>query len=280
MTRGECLALLDRDAVDLPLTLQVELLSLNRSGLYYKPVAPTAEELALKKRIDEIYTKCPFYGSRKIAAQLQRDGQLVNRKAVQRHMREMGIEGVRPGPNLSKRNLENQIYPYLLRNLAIITPNQVWGTDITYIRLANGWLYLVAFMDWHSRYVVSWALEQSLEIAFVLSALGRGLEQAKPGIINSDQGSHFTSRQYISVLQVAGIQISMDGRGRALDNIFTERLWRSLKYEEVYLKEYGSPREAREGIARYMTFYNNERIHQHLGYKTPAEVYFGGDRLY
>ena len=140
MTRGECLTLLDRDAGGLPLSLQVELLGLNRSGLYYRPMAPTAEELALKRRIDEIYNKCPFYGSRKIAAQLQRDGQQVNRKAVQRHMREMGIEGVRPGPNLSKRNLESQIYPYLLRNLAIITPNQVWGTDITCIRLANGWL--------------------------------------------------------------------------------------------------------------------------------------------
>lgn len=268
---------MDRVVNSLPLTLQVELLGLNRSGLYYQPKAPAAEELLLKKCIDEIYTKCPFYGSRKIAAQLQRDGQLVNRKAVQRHMREMGIEGVRPGPNLSKRNLKNQIYPYLLRNLPITAPNQVWGTDITYIRLANGWLYLVAFMDWYSRYVVSWALEQSLEIAFVLSALGCGLEQARPGIINSDQGSHFTSRQYISVLQEAGIRISMDGRGRAHDNIFTERLWRSLKYEDIYLKEYGSPREAREGIAHYLDFYNNERIHQHLGYNTPAEIYFGGD---
>jgi len=259
----------------LPIKAQAELLGLNRSGLYYRPVPSSPEELALKRRIDELYTAYPFYGSRRITAHLRREGLQVNRKAVQRHMQEMGIAGITPGPNLSRRNMQHQVFPYLLRGLSITVPNQVWGIDITYIRLARGWLYLVAVLDWYSRYVISWELDLTLEVPFVLEAMGRALKQAKPGIVNSDQGSQFTSPSYISLLQNAGVTISMDGKGRATDNIFTERLWRSLKYEEVYLHEYTSPRQAREGIRKYLDFYNSGRPHQALNYKTPAEVYFG-----
>ena len=258
----------------LALTTQADLLSLNRTSLYYQPVAPSPEEIALKHRIDEIYTRYPFYGSRKIVVVLRPDF-IVNRKAVQRHMREMGIAGMGPGPNLSKRRAEHQSYPYLLRNLKVTRPNQVWGIDITYIRLRAGWLYLVAVLDWFSRYVLSWELDQTLEMPFVLAAVQRALAQATPEIWNSDQGSHFTSSQYTDLLRAAQVQISMDGRGRALDNIFVERLWRSVKYEEVYLYDYGTPREARQGLTRYFAFYDHERPHQALAYRTPADVYFG-----
>ena len=253
----------------MPVTTQCDLLSLNRSGLYYQPLPVSAEEMALKRRIDELYTAHPFYGSRKIAAVLH-----INRKAAQHHMREMGIAGICPGPNLSRRNAENRVYPYLLRHLAITTPNQVWGIDITYIRLRAGWMYLVAVLDWYSRYVLSWELDDVLELPFVLRCAQSALAQATPVIWNSDQGSHFTSPQYTQPLLAAGVQISMDGRGRALDNIFTERLWRTVKYEEVYLNEYATPREARQRLASYFKFYNHERPHQALNYQTPAAQYF------
>lgn len=258
----------------LPLTRQADLLSLHRSGLYYQPVAPSPEEVALKHRIDEIYTAHPFYGSRRMAVALRPDF-VVNRKAVQRHMREMGIAGITPGPHLSQRSAAHRIYPYLLRDLSITRPNQVWGIDITYIRLQRAWLYLVAVLDWFSRYVISWQLDQTLEIGFVLDAVQQALAQARPEIWNSDQGSHFTSPQYTDLLLAAQVQISMDGRGRALDNIFVERLWRSVKYEEVYLHDYGTPREARQGLTQYFEFYDHERPHQALDYRTPAQVYFG-----
>ena len=273
LTRGERLEMLDWECRELPITKQAELLGLNRSGLYYKPKPPSEEELALKRAIDEIYTEHPYYGSRRITAELRRRSWHVNRKAVQRHMREMGLEAVYPGPNLSRRNQEHRVYPYLLRGVTISAPNQVWGTDITYIRLARGWLYLVAVLDWYSRYVVSWELSESLEVGFVLAAVEAGFEQARPEILNSDQGSQFTSPAYIELVKAAGVRISMDGRGRAIDNVFTERLWRTLKYEEVYLKEYSSPREARRSIGRYLEFYNHCRPHQALDYRTPAEVY-------
>jgi putative transposase len=189
-------------------------------------------------------------------------------------MKEMGIAGICPGPNLSKRNTEHRVYPYLLRGVTASHPNHVWGIDITYIRLKEGWMYLVAVLDWFSRYIVSWELDQVLEIPFVLVTVKRALNKAIPLILNSDQGSHFTSPQYIQLLQNAGSQVSMDGKGRAIDNIFTERFWRSIKYEEVYLSDYTSPREARRGISKYMNFYNNERPHQSLAYKTPAEAYY------
>lgn len=274
MSRAERLALVEPDG-DLPLATQARLLGLNRSSLYYKPKPPSAEEVALKHRIDEIHTAWPFLGSRRIAAMLRREGLLVDRKAVQRHMREMGIAGIRPGPNLSRRRHDHRVYPYLLRGLAIEAPNQVWGVDITYIRLSRGWMYLVAIMDWYSRYVLAWALDQSLETGFVLQALETALATATPEIMNSDQGSQFTSPSYIAMLEAAGVRISMDGKGRALDNVFTERLWRSVKYEEVYLNDYDRPRDARQGIARYLRFYNHDRPHQSLDYRTPAEVYFG-----
>ena len=235
---------------------------------------PSVEEIAIKHRIDEIYTKYPFYGSRRITAQLRREDILINRKAVQSHMQEMGIAGICPGPNLSKRNAAHQVYPYLLRQITAAYPNHIWGIDITYIRLSAGWMYLVAILDWFSRYVVAWEWDQTLEIAFVLAAVDRALARVQPEIWNSDQGSHFTSPQYIERLLARDVQISMDGKGRALDNIFTERLWRTVKYENVYLNDYGTPRATRQGLAQYLDFYNMERPHQALGYRTPAEVYF------
>jgi putative transposase len=204
MGREERVATIEWDKPELPVKAQAELLSLNRSSLYYEPVGVSEEETALKNRIDEIYTERPFYGSRRIAAVLCREGREVNRKTVQRHMREMGIAGVCPGPNLSKRNHEEQVFPYLLREMKVDYPDQAWGTDITYIRLVRGWMYLVVFMDWYSRYVVSWELDQMMQTPFVLRAASRGLAQATPEIINSDQGSQYTSPQYVGLLTGAG----------------------------------------------------------------------------
>ena len=274
LRQEERIGFIERVASDLPLTMQTELLSLNRSSLYYQPRPARAEEVQRKHRIDEVYTQSPFYGARRIAAQLQREGIGINWKTVGRYMQEMGIAAIYPGPNLSKRTQKEGVYPYLLRHLTSAYPNHIWGIDITYIRLSGGWMYLVAILDWYSRYVVSWELDQTLELPFVLSTVEYALEKAVPLICNSDQGSHFTSPQYLALLQAANVQISMDGKGRALDNIFTERLWRSVKYEEVYLHEYLSPREARQALTRYFTFYNQERLHQALDYQTPAEVYF------
>lgn len=273
MNRADRLALLERPAGALPLTTQAALLGLNRSHLYYVPVPPAAEELALKRRIDEIFTARPFYGVRKITAQLRTEGCLVNHKAVARHMREMGLAAIYPGPKLSKRTYAHAVYPYLLRGVTAQRPNHIWGIDITYIRLRHGWMYLVAVLDWYSRYVVSWALDQTLHQGFVLEAVEAALVVATPQIWNSDQGSHFTSPQYTGLLTAAGVHISMDSTGRALDNVFTERLWRTVKYEEVYLHDYATPREARTGLSTYLPFYNHERLHQALDYRTPAEVY-------
>lgn len=264
---------MEREASALPLSTQVRLLGLNRSGLYYKPAGPSEHELLVKRRIDETYTKWPFYGSRRIAAELRGGGLVVNRKAVQRHMREMGIAGISPGPNLSQRRHEHQVFPYLLRGLQITAPNQVWGIDLTYIRLRRSWMYLVALLDWWSRLVVEWELGDTMEEEIVLAPVGRALGRARPDILNSDQGSHFTAQDYVDLVQAAGVRISMDGRGRALDNVFTERLWRTVKYEDVYLKDYETPREARHGITAYLAFYNTERRHQALGYRTPQEVH-------
>ncbi len=253
---------------------QARLLSLNRSGLYYRKQAPSREEIALKRRIDEIYTRRPFYGSRRIAVALRQAGQRISRKRVQRYMRAMGLAGIAPRKSLSKRHPGHKIYPYLLRNVTAQHPNHIWGIDITYIRLKHGWLYLVAIIDWYSRYVVAWRLSQTLSQPFVMEAVEEAFQQAIPEIFNSDQGSQFTSPKYTQRLLAAGTRISMDGRGRALDNIFTERLWRSVKYEEVYLKEYQTPKEARAELRQYFQFYNFERPHQSLDYKTPAQVYF------
>jgi putative transposase len=268
----ERLAMLEKGHPELSLRVQAELLGISYASLFYQPVPPSERELAIKRRIDEIYTACPFYGSRKIAFLLHPEFG-VSRPTVQAYMREMGISAVVPGPNTSKPAPEHQIYPYLLKNVTAQRPNHIWGIDITYIRLAHGWLYLTAVLDWYSRYVISWALSQSLEMDFVLSAVDNALFQAKPEIWNSDQGSHFTSPKYLERLQREEIQISMDGRGRARDNIFTERFWRTLKYEEVYLHDYASPKEAYHQLAKYLRFYNFERPHQALDYRTPAHVH-------
>ena len=220
--------------------------------------------------IDKIYTAYPFYGSRRIARELG-----VNRKQVQRLMREMGIEAIYPKPNLSQNSLPHPIYPYILKGVKPMYSNNIWGTDITYIRMNKGFLYLVAYLDWFSRFVLSWKLSTTLEIEFVLEAAKEALANyGKPDIENSDQGIQYTNVQYVNIWKAHDVQISMDGRGRAMDNIFTERFWRSLKYEEVYLKSYETVFEAKENIASYMQFYNYERKHQSHNYKTPAEIYF------
>ena len=273
MSRDERAKLIDHDDDEISVLRQAELLEIHRSQLYYKPRPTGHQDVVIKHAIDEIYTKYPFYGSRKISIELRRKNLLVNRKAVQRHMREMAIVAVFPGPNLSGRALAERVFPYLLRGVSIVRPDHVWGIDITYIRMRAGWMYLVAIIDWFARYVVSWELDDTLEIDFVLRAVDRALVGAQPEILNSDQGSHFTSSQYTDRLKNRQIAISMDGKGRALDNIFTERLWRSVKYEEVYLHEYETPREARMRLGRYLEFYNIERPHQSLGYRTPAEIY-------
>lgn len=273
MSLAERRALVEFEGPTLPISRQAGLLSLNRTGLYYRPQPPSAQEVMIKHRIDEIYTEIPFYGSRKITSQLRREGILTCRETVRQYMREMGLRAIYPQPNLSQRRLEDKVYPYLLRDVTASYSNHVWGIDITYIRLRAGWLYLVAVLDWYSRYVVSWQLDDTLEMPFVLAAVDQALTHATPAIWNSDQGSHFTSPQYTRRLLDANIRISMDGRGRAIDNIFTERFWRSVKYEEVYLHDYQSPRQARNGLAAYLTFYNQKRLHQSLDYRTPAEVY-------
>jgi len=265
--------MIERTNNPLSLKTQAELLSLSRSSLYYQPKAPSAQEVWAKRRIDEIYTAHPFLGSRKITILLRKEMR-ISRPTVQRYMREMGIAAIYPAPRLSKQHPEHKIYPYLLRNLGIKRPNQVWSLDITFIRLRGGWLYLVVVLDWFSRFVVSWELSQSLEIDFVLSAIDRALLQAVPEICNTDQGSQFTSPRFTERILAAEAQVSMDGRGRVVDNIFTERLWRSVKYEEVYLHDYGSPREALQSLERYFRFYNFERPHQALDYRTPADLYY------
>ena len=230
--------------------------------------------MLITRLIDEIYTEAPCYGSRKIKATLARRGHVVGLERVQRLMQAMGLVAIYPKPRLSQRHLEHRVYPYLLRGVTICRPNQVWATDITYIRLVRGWMYLVAILDWFSRYVVSWAISTTQDVLFCLEALEEALGKGKPEIFNSDQGSQFTSSAFTDVLQAHAVRISMDGRGRVFDNIFTERLWRSVKYEEVYLHDYHSVREGKHGIGRYIEFYNHTRLHQALNYQTPAEVHF------
>lgn len=224
--------------------------------------------------IDKQYTKTPFYGSRRMTAYLRRRKYQINRKRVQGLMQRMGLEAVFPGPNTSRRSQEHRIYPYLLKGLEITRPNQVWSTDITYIRLWRGFVYLVAVMDWYSRYVLAWRLSNSLDSFFCVEALEASFEFGRPDIFNSDQGVQFTSQEFTGRLLDRQIAISMDSRGRALDNVFIERLWRSVKYEEVYLHDYQTVEDAQVGIGRYFDFYNNDRDHQSLGYRTPQEVHF------
>lgn len=255
---------------------QCELLGVSRASLYYEPVGESEENLALMRLIDEQYTRTPFYGSRRMTAWLQAQGHEVNRKRVSRLMALMGIEAVYPKPRLSQPGEGHKIYPYLLEGVEVKRVNQVWSTDITYIRMAHGFAYLVAVMDWFSRFVLSWSLSVTMELDFCLEALKQSLRRGRPEIFNSDQGSQFTSEKFTGELEAHGVAVSMDGRGRCLDNIFIERLWRSLKYEEVYLKDYSLVTEARACIDRYFRFYNYERPHQSLNYRTPAALYKAG----
>ncbi len=261
---------------------QCGLLGLNRSGVYYEPAGESPENLAVMNRIDEIFTERPFFGSRRLAFVLSNEGQAVNRKRVQRLMRLMGIEAIYPKPRLTVADKQHEKYPYLLRGVDVGAPDQVWSSDITYIRLRQGFLYLTVVLDWYSRYVLAWRLSNTLDSRFCIEALEMALGTATPQIFNSDQGCQYTSKEFTKVLKDAKVKISMDGKGRAFDNIFVERLWRSVKYEEVYLKDYECVLEAEDSISKYFSFYNNERPHQALGYLTPAQVYgqLGGASIF
>ncbi len=245
----------------------------SRAGLYYEPEPETAENLRLMRLIDEQYTRTPFYGVRKMNWWLGEQGYAVNPKRVRRLMRKMGLEAIYRKPRLSMPAPGHRIYPYLLRGVKIERPNQVWSSDITYIRLRQGFIYLVAVMDWFSRYVLSWQASVSLETSFCVAALDWALQHGRPDVFNTDQGSQFTSQAFTRRLETHGIDISMDGQGRVIDNIFIERLWRTLKYEEVYLKDYVDVLDALSNLKMYFSFYNHERPHQALGYQTPAMVY-------
>lgn len=269
-------SLVEPEHPQLSIARQCRVLGLARASRYYAPGGEGETNLRLMGLIDEQYTRTPFYGVPRMTAWLRAQGERVNEKRVRRLMRKMGIQAIYQKPHLSQPAPGQRIYPYLLRNVAITRVNQVWSTDITYIRLCHGFVYLVAIMDWFSRYVLSWELSITLDSNFCLTALDWALRLARPEIFNSDQGSQFTSNEFTGRLLAHDILISMDGRGRALDNIFVERLWRTVKYEEVYLKEYTGVTAAVQSLRTYFEFYNRERLHQALGYKTPAEVYRNG----
>ena len=258
---------------ELSVRRQCELLGLNRSSLYYEPAGETPEDLRLMRLIDEQYTACPFYGSRRMTAWLTQQGEPVNRKRVQRLMRLMGLEAIYPKPRLSAAGRGHRIYPYLLRGVTIERPDQVWSADITYVPMASGFMYLAATIDWFSRYVVAWRLSNTLDGSFCLEMLDEALSQGRPEVFNTDQGVQFTAEAFTGRLESAGVAVSMDGRGRALDNVFVERLWRAVKYEDIYIRGYEEVPELRRGLARYFAFYNHARLHQALGYRTPAAVY-------
>jgi putative transposase len=274
MNRPERLALVDHDDLVLPVVAQCRLLKVARSTLYYRPAPVSADDLAVMRRIDELHLAWPFYGSRRMAAVLRREGWAVNRKRAKRLMRMMAIEAIYQKPNTSKGHPDHKVYPYLLRGLTIERPNQVWCADITYIPMAKGFVYLVAVMDWFSRRVLSWRVSITMETDFCVEALREATElYGQPEIFNTDQGVQFTSAAFADELASRGVRISMDGKGRYLDNIFIERLWRSLKYEEVYIKAYGSVAEARRSLGEWLAFYNDVRPHQSLEYRTPREKF-------
>jgi putative transposase len=277
MSAPERRAMVERAAADLSVRRQCELLNVARSGVYRPKVEPGAEDLALMRRIDELHLELPFYGSRRMTFELNKGGCGVNRKRVRRLMRTMGIEALVPRPGTSKAAPGHKIYPYLLRGLAITEPNHVWAADVTYIPMACGFLYLVAIIDWASRAVLAWRLSNTNDASFCAAALEEALLRfGKPRIFNTDQGSTFTAEAFVGKLAAAGVAISMDGRGRFMDNIFIERLWRSIKYEEVHLKAYADGREARAGIGSWMTFYNSRRPHQAMSNQTPMAVWRAG----
>ena len=260
---------------DLSIRRQCELLGLSRSTFYYTPATESEDNLQLMRLLDKQYTRTPFYGWPRMTAYLRREGYLVNHKRVQRLLKLMGLQALYPKPRTTIVAQDRKIYPYLLRGLAITRPNQVWSSDITYLPIAHGFMYLVAILDWYSRYVLAWQLSNTLDGDFCQQTLHRALTLGQPEIFNTDQGSQFTALAFTGILEVAGIRVSMDGRGRALDNIFVERLWRSVKYEDTYLKEYANVPELDTGLDHYFTFYNTERLHQSLAYCTPAEIHFG-----
>ena len=265
--------MVDRQHSSLPVVRQCTLLDISRSALYYRPKGISEEALTLMKLIDRQYLATPFYGARKIAAWLKGQGHLVNRKRVRRLMRLMGIKAIYRCPRTSKPAPGHKIYPYLLGGMEITRPNQVWAADITYIPMARGFLYLIAIIDWYSRYVLSWRLSNTLDAGFCVEALEEALKNGRPEIFNTDQGAQFTGEAFTELLEQHGVRISMDGKGRYSDNLFIERLWRTVKYEEVYLKAYQGGRDARIGLGSYFSFYNTERPHQALSYRTPAEVF-------
>jgi putative transposase len=269
-------ALVDRDDPIVPIVTQCRLLKIARSTLYYRAAPVDPDDLAVMRRMDELYLASPFYGSRRMVAVLRREGVVISRKRVRRLMRMMGLEAIYQKPDTSQGHPDHKVYPYLLRGLIIDRPNQVWCADITYIPMARGFVYLVAVMDWFSRRVLSWRLSITMEADFCVEAVQEAMaKHGRPEIFNTDQGVQFTSAAFLDELETAGVRISMDGKGRFLDNIFIERLWRSLKYEEVFIKAYGSVIEARRGIGGWLSFYNDERPHQALGYRTPRAVFAG-----
>ena len=262
---------MDPDHQTLSIHRQCELLGLSRSSWYYVPVGESAENLALMRRIDEEYLRTPFYGSRKLAEVLG-----VNRKRVQRLMRRMGLEAIYPKPKLSAAGRGHRIYPYLLRDVRIEWPDQVWSTDITYVPLARGFMYLAAIIDWFSRYVIAWRLSNTLDGSFCLEMLEEALGKGRPEVFNTDQGVQFTAQAWTDRLEAAGVAVSMDGQGRCLDNVFVERLWRTVKYEDIYLWRYEAVPQLQQGLGRYFPYYNEGRPHQALDYRTPAQVYREG----
>jgi putative transposase len=274
MSPTERLGLVDHADAMLSIVAQCRLLKIARSTLYYHPAPMSLDDLAVMRRMDELYLASPFYGSRRMAAVLRRESWLVNRKRVQRLMRVMGLEAIFQKPNTSQGHPAHEVYPYLLRGLTIDRPSQVWCADVTYIPMAKGFVYLVAVMDWFSRRVLAWRLSITMEAAFCVEAVQDAMNRyGQPDIFNTDQGAQFTSADFLGELKTRGVRISMDGRGRFLDNIFIERLWRSLKYEEVFIKAYASVSEARLGISVWFAFYNDERPHQALDYRTPRAVF-------
>lgn len=270
--------LVENSHAELSIRRQCDLLGLNRSTLYYELAGESELNLLLMRLLDEQYTKTPFYGWRRMTACLHRHGYKVNHKRVQRLMRTMGLYAIYPKPRTTIAEKGHKVYPYLLRGFTIERPNQVWSADITYVRMLHGFMYLVAVIDWFSRYVLAWELSNTLDGLFCLHTLEHALGEGCPEIFNTDQGVQFTAKAFTNTVERAGSRVSMDGRGRALDNVFVERLWRSVKYEDIYLREYDTVTSLHDGLNRYFSFYNHERLHQSLGYMTPAEVHFTHER--
>jgi len=268
--------LIEADHPQLSVRRQCQLLGLNRASLYYQPAAETAENLRLMRLLDQEYTAHPFLGSRRLTAWLNEQGEAVNRKRVQRLLRLMGLEAIYPKPRLSAARAGHRVYPYLLRDVTIQRPDQVWSTDITYVPLACGFMYLAAILDWFSRYVLAWRLSNTLDGSFCLEMLEEALSRGRPEVFNTDQGVQFTASAWTGRLESAGVAVSMDGRGRCLDNVFVERLWRTVKYEDIDLRGYEAVPELLQGLGRYFPYYNEERLHQALDYRTPAAVYRQG----